>query len=624
MHRTSDPAGAHQATGRRVISLLAVHRRRIAVLNIAVLVSSAAGLGIPLLTKMVFDKALFPSSGSARIGLLCLLAGGMVAFGVISGAAGITSSYIANDIGQRAMRDLRNKLYEHLQQMSLRFFTATRTGEIQSRLANDIGGLQLAVTNTFSIFFSDVAVALTAIIAMVFLSWQLTLVSLALIPLFIYMCRRIGRMRRAIAMATQEVLADMSVVAEETLSVSGILLSKIHGRGHIERYRAGSERLARLRVREQMVGRVFMGFTSTFLILTPALIYVAAGLFSNGGSSVELSAGTLVAFTAIQTRLFFPLREMLTMWLEIQASMALFARVFEYLDLPLEIVDARDAVPLTRQECAGAVTFRDVRFRYDEPTPDDAPSPRAWTLSDVSFEVAPGQTAAIVGPSGAGKTTISYLIPRLYDPVAGAIEIDGRDTRAITLSSLSDVIGMVTQDTHLFHGTVHENLLYARPGATREEIEAAARAGVIHERIMEMPDGYDTLVGERGYRMSGGEKQRLAIARALLKDPRILILDEATSSLDTRNERIVQAALRPLMAGRTTIAIAHRLSTIVAADVIFVLDQGRLVQQGTHQELLDESGLYRELYHDQFHDGRLEARCADGVVLSTGEVFQAA
>jgi ATP-binding cassette subfamily B protein len=465
---------------------------------------------------------------------------------------------------------------------------------------------------------------------------------LVLLPVFVYFSRRVGRIRREIANAIQKLLADMSVTTEETLSVSGALLSKTYARGDdaIERYRADSRRLAALRVREQMVGRTFMGLTQTFLLISPALVYLVAGYIVANGSAPSLTAGTIVAFMALQARLYYPVREMLDVSIEAQSSMALFSRVFEYLDLPHEIVDTPGARRIARTEIHGAVVLQNVYFTYDAPAGElvhiEAPHPsnngapatsetrRPWTLRDVSLEVQPGELAAIVGPSGAGKTTISYLIPRLYDPIRGTVAIDRQDVRQIELSSLADLIGMVTQDTCLFHATVRENLLYAQPGASSDELEAAARAASIHERILEMPDGYETLVGERGHRMSGGEKQRLAIARVLLRDPRILILDEATSSLDTRNERLVQAALRPLMHKRTTIAIAHRLSTILAADTIFVLDRGQIVERGKHEELVRAGGLYADLYHHQFHDGRLEARCQDGVVLSDGEVVAAA
>jgi ATP-binding cassette subfamily B protein len=435
----------------------------------------------------------------------------------------------------------------------------------------------------------------------------------------------------------------MSVITEETLSVSGVLHAKVFDRQRdaVQRYRTSSRRLAELKVRQQMVGRTFLGLTQTFFMLTPAAVYVVAGLTlaNHSGAGAPVTAGTIVAFTALQARLFYPVQEMLQISMDVQSSLALFERVFEYLDLPQDLVEAPDAVALDKRRSHGAIRLNRVYFHYDErgpaaadlapadngaASPVDGSPPRLWTLEDINLEIAPGQLAAIVGPSGAGKTTISYLIPRLYDVLGGSIEIDGTDVRKIKLTSLAEMIGMVTQETYLFHTTVRENLLYARPDAEPDEVEAAARAAFIHDRIMELPEGYDTLVGERGFRLSGGEKQRLAIARVILKDPRILILDEATSSLDTANERLVQGALRPLLGSRTTIAIAHRLSTIVSADVIFVLDRGRVVERGTHADLATRGGLYSELYEHQFKGGLVEARCEDGLVLASGDVLTVA
>ncbi len=550
----------------------------------------------------------------------------MVAIPFVSSLIGVGQTYLTTMVGQQVMQDLRNKLYEHLQSMSLRFFTATRTGELQSRLQNDVGGVQSVVTNTASSILADVVIVLSTVAAMVALSWQLTLLSLAVVPLFVYLTWRVGRIRRRISASTQESLAELSAMTEETLSVSGVLLAKVFDRQRdaVDRYRAENRRLAGLQVRQQMVGRSFFALVQTFFAVTPALIYLVAG-------HSHLSSGTIVAFTGLQTRLLFPIGDMLRTSVEVQSSLALFERIFQYLDLPQDIVDSDRARALPPKEVRGAVRFEDVFFRYEEPAlpfaaEGDAAVPleREWTLEHLTLDVEPGQLAALVGPSGAGKTTISYLVPRLYDVTKGSVTIDGVDVREIQLGSLAEIVGMVTQETYLFHSTVRENLLYARPDATPAEVEAAARAAAIHDRILELEHGYDTVVGERGYRMSGGEKQRLAIARVILKDPRILILDEATSALDTGSERLVQAALEPLEQGRTTIAIAHRLSTILAADVIFVVDRGRIVERGAHDELLAAGGLYADLYRQQFQGGLVEARCEDGLVLASGDVLTTA
>jgi ATP-binding cassette subfamily B protein len=563
------------------------------------------------LLKYIIDDAI----PNRDLDKLYLFVGLMITIPLISGLIGVGQTYLNVVIGQNVMRDLRDALYQHLQRQSLRFFTATRTGEIQSRISNDVGGVQRVVTETATSVVSNVAVAISTVIAMWLIDWRLALISLGMIPVFAFLTFRVGMERRRITTSTQRTQADITALAEETLSVSGILLTKAFGRQRYqaERYSEESQRLSALQVRQQLVGRWFFMMISTFFSITPAIVYFFAGRWIIGGSD-SLTIGGIVAFTTLQSRLFAPIGQLLSVQVEIQGAFALFERIFEYIDLPVEIDDRPGARALDPQDVTGYVAYDDVSFRYDR-LPDDAEkaaSPGAvaggdeapvrmpFALEGISFEARPGELVALVGPSGSGKTSISMLLPRLYDVTSGAVSIDGIDVRDIKLESLGHIIGMVTQETYLFHDTIRRNIAYGRLDATQEDIETAARAAAIHDRIMELPEGYDTVVGERGYKLSGGEKQRVAIARVVLKNPPILILDEATSALDTTSERLIQNALEELMSGRTTIAIAHRLSTILSADQILVVQRGRIVERGAHADLLAENGLYAQLFNQQF------------------------
>ena len=596
------------ANVRRVISLFRPHRVQVGVATVLVLVTALLGVVNPLMQKAIFDG---PLGGNHRAGwfglrdfrLLLLYVGIMIVTPIVSSAVGILQTYITTIIGQGVIQDLRNRLYKHLQAMALKFFTGTRTGEIQARLSSDVGGVQTVVTETFTSIVSNVAILLTTVIAMWVLSPALTIMSLCLVPLFIWLTSRVGNVRRDISTQTQRTVADLSALVEETLSVSGVLLTKTFGRqkASTARFERENGRLAGLFIRQQMIGRGLMALVGTFFSISPALVYLLAGylLFGNHGTAVtipiagDLSIGTLVAFTTLQSRLFFPIGQMLQIQVEIYGAFALFDRIFEYLDMPHEIIEKPDAAVLEAAAIRGEVEFRDVSFSYT-----GKGGPKA--VDGVSFGATRGQLVALVGPSGAGKTTMTYLIPRLYDVDEGSVLIDGQDVRDVTLESLGEVIGVVTQETYLFNASVRENLHFARPQADDDALWAALDAAAIGDHIRTLPAGLDTVVGERGYRMSGGEKQRIAIARVFLKDPRILILDEATSALDTRSERLIQAAFGRLMQGRTTIAIAHRLSTILKADRILVVDGGRVVESGTHSELVNREGLYSRLYLEQF------------------------
>jgi ATP-binding cassette subfamily B protein len=575
--RPADPA-LRQANLRRIGGLFAPYRVRLGGLLLLIVASAALGVVPAFLLKRVLEAI-----GQNDTTALSLAAGGMIAIAVVTGVLGVVQTLMSNQVGQRVMHDLRAAVFRHLQKLSLAFFTRTRTGEVQSRISNDIGGVQNVVTNTATSIASNVTTVVATMVGMLLLSWQLALFAFALVPVFVLLTRRVGKERRRIATTTQETLADISSLVQESLSVSGILLGKTMGRGSelADRFEADSQRLADLEVRQRMAGRWVMASIQTSFAVMPAAVYWFGGLALAGGSDA-VSLPLLVAFTTLQTRLFFPVGSLLGVGLDVQTSLALFDRIFEYLDQPIDIVEKPDA---DGRATAGDVAFEDVWFRYGD----------EWTLEDVSFTVPAGTTTALVGETGSGKTTLGYLAARLYDVSRGRITIDGVDIRNLSFQALTDLVGVVSQETYLFHASVRENLRFAKPDATDEELEQAAEAARIHDMITALPDGYDTIVGERGYRFSGGEKQRIAIARTILRNPPILILDEATSSLDTETERLVQEALDRLSEGRTTIAIAHRLSTVRDADQIIVLDRGRVAESGRHEDLIRAGGRYSTL-----------------------------
>jgi ATP-binding cassette subfamily B protein len=572
--RPADPA-VRRANMRRIRPLFAPYKRRLGGLLALIVFTAALGVVPAFLLKHVLEAILTHNDEA-----LSLNAGGMIGIAVVTGVLGVLQTLLSNQVGQSVMHDLRAAVFRHLQRLSLAFFTHTRTGEVQSRISNDIGGVQSVVTNTATSIASNVTTVAATMVGMALLNWQLALFAFALIPFFVLLTRRVGNERRKIAKTTQETLADISSLVQESLSVSGILLGKTMGRTNelADRFEADSQRLAELEVRQRMAGRWVMASIQTSFAVMPAAVYWFGGL-ALSSASIPM----LVSFTALQTRLFFPVGSLLGVGLDVQTSLALFDRIFEYLDEPIDIEekpDARASAP------AGDVAFDQVWFGYAD---------GAWTLEDVSFTVPEGTTTALVGETGSGKTTLGYLAARLYDVGRGSVSIGGADIRDLSFEALSDLVGVVSQETYLFHASVRENLRFAKPDATDEEVEAAAEAARIHHVIAALPEGYDTVVGERGYRFSGGEKQRIAIARTILRNPPILVLDEATSSLDTETERLVQEALDRLSEGRTTIAIAHRLSTVRDADQIVVLDHGRIVEIGRHEDLILAGGRYTAL-----------------------------
>ncbi|MFJ3789940.1 ABC transporter ATP-binding protein [Kitasatospora sp. NPDC090091] len=571
------------AQWRRILALFRPYSGRLTVVGLLVAASAVVSVISPFLLRAVLDTAI----PQGRTGLLSLLALGMVAAAVVNSIFNVLQTLISTTVGQRVMHDLRTAVYSHLQRMSLAFFTRTRTGEVQSRIANDIGGMQSTVTSTATSLVSNFTSVIASVVAMVALDWRLTVVSLLLLPVFVWISRRVGNERKKITTERQKQLAAMSSAVQESLSVSGILLGRTMGRSDslAKEFTGQSDELAELEVRASMAGRWRMNTIQIVMAAMPAVIYWAAGLAAAGGSPI-VSVGTLVAFVSLQQGLFRPTVSLLSTGVQVQTSLALFHRIFEYLDLPVEIAEPERPVELGR--ITGEVRFEGVDFRYD-------PDQERPTLSGVELKVPAGSSLAVVGETGSGKTTLSYLVPRLYDVTGGRVTIDGVDVRELSFDALSRAVGVVSQETYLFHASVADNLRFAKPDATDAELVAAAGAAQIHDTIAALPDGYDTLVGERGYRFSGGEKQRLALARTILRNPPVLILDEATSALDNRTERAVQQAIDTLAAGRTTITIAHRLSTVRSADQIVVLDRGEVVELGTHDQLVEADGRYAAL-----------------------------
>lgn len=633
-----DPSKGKPEINREVIKRIFAYARphafSVAIVLVTIVAISLIELIPPLLYRDLIDNVL-PNRDVTRLNWLALA---MVGIPIVSGAISVVQRFFSSRAGEGIIFDLRQEMYEHLQQMALRFFTNTKAGEIMSRFNSDVVGAQNAITGTIPNIVTNTVTLVSTLVIMISIEWRLAALALVVLPLFLLPARRVARILRSIRRDASEHNAEMSTIVNETLTINGALLVKTFGRQSRElgRFRKANAAVRDIGIRRAQVGQLFfmgMGISGT---LGAALIYWVGGHLVLSGA---ISTGTIVAFVAYLARLYGPISSLANVQVEFASSMVSFERVFEYLDMEREITDREDAIELRHVD--GHVRFEQVSFTYnpeqvdeiesiptlgtstlatangtqtngivstngqahtsdDEEETVSSPLQRPYALSDISFEMEPGQLVALVGPSGAGKTTITYLLPRLYDPTSGQITIDSHNLRDVTQESLAGQIGMVTQETYLFHDTIRANLLYARPDASEAEVEAACRAANIHEFIMSLPEGYDAVVGERGYRLSGGEKQRIAIARVILKDPRVLVLDEATSHLDSQSESLIQAALQPLLRGRTSLVIAHRLSTILAADKILVLEQGKIVEEGTHRDLLARDGLYAHLYETQF------------------------
>ncbi|GAB4579233.1 MAG: hypothetical protein Fur0022_19710 [Anaerolineales bacterium] len=644
---------------RRVLTYARPYWGLVAIVLITILLTSILGLISPLLFRDLIDVVI-PNRDYTRLNWVAVA---LIGLPILSELIGVLNRWASSRAGEGIIYDLRQQMYEHLQHQSIRFFTNTKAGDILSRLNNDVVGAQSAITGTLPGILTNLVTLVSTLVVMLGIEWRLTLLSIVVVPLFMLPTRRVATILRDIRRQSMEYNADMSTIINETLGINGALLVKIFGRKRheITRYATTNAKVRDIGVRQALIGRWFFMAIGLTAALGTALIYWVGGRLVLEGA---ITVGTIVAFASYIFRLYGPISSLSNIQVEIIQSLVSFERVFEYLDLPIEIQDKPDAIEL--KTVKGHIQFENVSFTYladltedgelvtdnsvsglpssvttanghplpntlspaptgsratngnhsPTPPPPNSPSPlplisssplptitsRRWALSHVSFDIQPGQLIALVGPSGAGKTTITYLLPRLYDPTEGRITLDGHDLRDVTQESLAAQIGMVTQETYLFHDTVRANLLYAKQDATAAEIEMAARAANIHDFIMKLPNGYDTVVGERGYRFSGGEKQRIAIARVILKNPRILILDEATSHLDSQSEALIQAALEPLFKGRTSFVIAHRLSTILAADKILVFNEGQVVEQGTHEELMAKGGLYTNLYETQFRN----------------------